>query len=250
MMRTEKKCRKLYRGAYEFSPEVKGWIEKGRAIQELLRYMQTGAGNGGNAKRVARRAGLKDLGSISNGRLAEMAQDCKKKSKYFLAESPWLRWQFLAAQLQALVEDNNIRKANDVKAIIRAESQQKGWNAIKKGMGQNRTPAPTMTEMINAESKQVQCTTQESVEAAIHGKTSPRFSRAGSALIFNGPLFELLGYNADTEAGAEIIEGTFEPLPGTDPTTIIILKEIARILRLMGDGEVRLIITKEDFQHY
>ena len=32
--------------------------------------------------------------------------------------------------------------------------------------------------------------------------------------------------------------------------TIIILKEIARIWRLMGDGEVSVIITKEDFQHY
>ena len=42
-------------------------------------------------------------------------------------------------------------------------------------------------------------------------------------------MFELLGYNVDTEAGAEILEGTFELTPGTDPAMIIILKEIARI---------------------
>ena len=52
------------------------------------------------------------------------------------------------------------------------------------------------------------------------------------------------------EAGAEILEGTFEPPPGTNPATIIILKEIARMWRLMGEGEVSVIITKEDFQHY
>ena len=85
-----------------------------------------------------------------------------------LAELSWLRQQFLAAQLQAAVVDNNIRKANDVKAIMRAESRRKGWNTIKKRMGQKRTPAPTMAETINAEGNQVQCTTQESVEAAIH----------------------------------------------------------------------------------
>ena len=28
MLGAEKKCRKLYRGAYEFGPEVKSWIEK------------------------------------------------------------------------------------------------------------------------------------------------------------------------------------------------------------------------------
>ena len=86
-------------------------------------------------------------------------------------------------------------------------------------MGQKRTPAPTMAETINAEGNQVQCTTQESVEAAIHWEISLRFSRAGSAPICNGPLFELLGYNADTEAEAEILEGTFKPPPGTDPAT-------------------------------
>ena len=31
---------------------------------------------------------------------------------------------------------------------------------------------------------------------------------------------------------------------------VIILKEIARIWILMGDGEVNIIITKQDFQHY
>ena len=46
------------------------------------------------------------------------------------------------------------------------------------------------------------------------------------------------------------MEGTFEPPPGTDPATIIILEEIARIWKLMGEGEVNIIITKEDFQHY
>ena len=76
-----------------------------------------------------------------------------------------------------------------------------------------------------------------------------RFDRASSAPICNGPLFELLGYNADTSAGMELLEGTFTPPKGTDPATIIILNEIARIYKLMGEGEVSIIITKEDFQH-
>ena len=90
MSGAERKCRKLYRGAYEFSLEVKGWIDRGRAIRGLLRHRQTGAGNGGNAKRAARRAGLQDLSSIRNSRLVEMAQEGKKKNKSMLAESPWL----------------------------------------------------------------------------------------------------------------------------------------------------------------
>ena len=95
----------------------------------------------------------------------------------------------------------------------------------------------------------VACATKELVEAAIHDKISPRFSWANSAPICNRPLFELLGYITDTEAGAQILEGTCVQLPGTDPSIIILLKEIARIWRLMGDKEINIIITKEDFQH-
>ena len=68
--------------------------------------------------------------------------------------------------------------------------------------------------------------------------------------ICNGPLFELLGYNTDTEAGMEILEDTFKSPTGTHPATVIILNKIVRIWRLMGDGEVSIIITKEDFQYY
>ena len=87
---------------------------KGRAIQGLLRHRLTGKGNGGNARRAARRAGLRDLSRISNGSLAEMARECKVKCKSMLAESPWLRQQFLAAQLQAAVENDDIKKASDI----------------------------------------------------------------------------------------------------------------------------------------
>ena len=57
------------------------------------------------------------------------------------------------------------------------------------------------------------------------------FSRAGSALICNGPFFKLFGYNTDTEAGDQILERTFPP--PRNPATLIILQKIARIWRLM-----------------
>ena len=77
-----------------------------------------------------------------------MARECKMKCKSMLAESPWLRRQFLTAQLQAAVENDDIKKASGAKAIMRAERQRKGWNAIKNGLGQKRTPAPTIAETV------------------------------------------------------------------------------------------------------
>ena len=200
MMGAEKRCRKMYRGAYEFSPPVKGWIEKGSAIQALIKYRQTGTGNGDNVKRATRRAGLKDTNPISTGKLAEMAQECKKRCKSLLAKSPWLRRQFLAPQLQAAVKGNDTKKAIDIKAILRAESQCRGWSAIKKGMGQNAHPPRQWWRQLTP--REHECGAQR------RNQWRWRFTT-----VCNRPLFELLRYNADTEAGAQILEGTFEPMP-------------------------------------
>ena len=54
-------------------------------------------------------------------------------------------------------------------------------------------------------------------------------------------MFELSGYNTDTEAGMEILEETFKPPIGTYPATVIILNKISRIWRLMGNREVSII---------
>ena len=48
----------------------------------------------------------------------------------------------------------------------------------------------------------------------------------------------------------QILEGTFVPPPGTDRPTMILLEEITRIWDKMGAGEVNIVISKEDFQHY
>ena len=69
---------------------------------------------------------------ISNSSLAEIARECKMKCKSMLAELPWLRRQFLTAQLQAAAEDDDIKKASDLKAIMRAERQRKGCKTTPK----------------------------------------------------------------------------------------------------------------------
>ena len=117
-------------------------------------------------------------------------------------------------------------------------------------MGKTRNPAPTMVETVDEDGTVTQHHIKDGVERAIHSKIGPRFSRARSAAIYNDPLFELVGCNADTNAGMDILEGTFKPPTGTDPVMVIILNKILRILRLMGDGEVSIIIIKKDFQHY
>ena len=95
-----------------------------------------------------------------------------------------------------------------------------------------------------------ECNTKEEVMQGIGDKVSEQFSWAASAPIFQGARFDLLGYSADTEVALAILDWTFVPPPGTIPTTIPILNEIARMFAKIRAGEVDIMVSVEDVQYY
>ena len=141
----------------------------------------------------------------------------------------------MSARLHDAPENGREEEANKIQAIVRGENQRRNWRSIDREVGKTRTPASMMVETVYKDGTVTQHCTKDSVERAIHREIGTRFSRVGSVAICNAPLFELLGYNADTEAGMKILEGTFKPPTGIDSATVIILNEISKIWRLMGD---------------
>jgi hypothetical protein len=114
---------------------------------------------------------------------------CRNKCAELLADSPWLRKQFLSARLHDVLENGREEEANDIQTITRGENQRLNWRTINRGMGKSRTPAPTMVETVKEEGKVTQHCTKDGVEGAIHNKIGSRFSRTGSAEICTVPLF-------------------------------------------------------------
>jgi hypothetical protein len=70
---------------------------------------------------------------------------------------------------------------------------------------------------------------------------------ADSSPFCNGLLGEQLGYLADTETARQILEGTFEPPPDTPDAILLVIEEIARIARQIGEGAVRLVLSEDEF---
>ena len=64
-----------------------------------------------------------------------MYVDCKKKCAEMLADSPWLRKQFLAVKLHEAEENGREDKANKIQAIMRRENQRRNWRSIDREMG-------------------------------------------------------------------------------------------------------------------
>ena len=108
----------------------------------------------------------------------------------------------------------------------------------------------TRLEVLQPDGSVIAYEGKEECKRVIKAELKARFTRAKSAPICQGNLFDLLGYDADTETAIQILEGTFDPPAGMDEPTGLLFKEMARIWKKMEDGEVDIIVTEGDFKYY
>ena len=94
------------------------------------------------------------------------------------------------------------------------------------------------------------CANKDEMEEAIKGTIMNRSTKADSAPICHGALFELLGYGADTETAIEILEGRFVAPEGTDRYTLLLFEEMGQIWKEMEAGRVDIVVTVDDFRYY
>ena len=110
MLKAEKKCRKLRAGHYEFSPMIKGWLDKSHAYKQLIRLQLNGSNSKiivGNLKRFARRCGIDNPLDLSRAELGGLYRECREHCKRLLAETPWLCKQYLSEKLNEAIAKEN-----------------------------------------------------------------------------------------------------------------------------------------------
>lgn len=250
MLQSEQKCRIIYPAHYEFSPVIKRWLDRCHALRWLLRYHQGKNVNGGNMRRFAQRNGITNPMSLSVESLVQMYLESKEQARFYMSQSPWLRKKFLNDKKNEAIDQGNSQEANRVKEMLRTEAQRKTWQEIQRVTKPRGVLSVTRVEVANSNGSVTEYTTKDDIEKAVMEELSSRFGRASSAPICQGVLYDLLGTYADTDAAMQILEGTFAPPPDADGPILIILEEIARIWRLIGEGEVSVAISQEDYQYY
>ena len=220
------------------------------AYKWLIRYRQGKLVNEGNMKRFAKRQGITNAMNKSLWELHAEHKECKAQAKKLMADAPWMRKVFLQSQLNDAVDEKREDDAKRIREIMRNEAQKREWRGIHRVTKGSTINSVTYCDLQLPDGTLRRCETKQEVEAAIASTLSTRFDMAESAPICDGPLFDLLGYSADTETAVEILEGRFTPPEGTDGPTCMILEEIARIWKRSEAGEVDIVITQDDFQHY
>ena len=76
-----------------------------------------------------------------------MYRQCKASTKKLMAESPWMRKEFLSRLLQEAISDDKEEEATRIKGILCNKLQKKIWATIHRELKQSRAPSPTRIEV-------------------------------------------------------------------------------------------------------
>ena len=92
--------------------------------------------------------------------------------------------------------------------------------------------------------------TEDGVFLEVSKELSSSFRRDFSAPCYSGGLFDDIGFLGDTVAARQILEGTYEFPPDTDPATKLLFEEAAHTFAKLSNEEIATFVSVEDFQFY
>ncbi len=131
--------------------------------------------------------------------IAHRLEACKKECAFYQEHGKRFRRKHLEKRRQIAQEDENKDAFNKISAIIQQEHQQDFWWKLNYVTGKKKTHSATTIQVEGQGGAIMECTTQDTVEQSIFSIVhEKRYTLAGEAPIYNGALFQDLGYTANT----------------------------------------------------
>ena len=230
MTGAETRSRKIKSGRIPFSPESQKWIRRRQAYQRLLQYSTSKRGNRGNLIRTARRAGIAFAMQLSEEEIRARLSICDEHCEYYRRNGAPHRRRHLVNCADAAQERGDETTANQILDIIKNEKLRLQWRRLKHAMQQQQGRSVQAVQVEQDNGEIVEHSDQEGIHQAIWDNIHRRrFYLAEEAPICQGTLREEFGYSADTDAGREVLSGTYTPVEDTDPATLEIFDQLADI---------------------
>ena len=230
MKSAEKKCRKIRSGVIPFSPDTAKWIRRLQVYKSLLGFLHGKGRNRGNLRRAAYRAGILQPFRLREVDILAQIQICEEHCcSYYKSNGKTHRRLLLQERARNAKEKGDTKAEDEILGIIKRERERAFWRRVKYAMKKQLGGSVRVVQVEDDEGELVEYTSQAEVHEAIwcniHRK---RFYLAEEAPICNTPLREEFGYNANSEAGEEVLEGVFQFDEEFDEHTRDILEETAR----------------------
>ena len=248
-LRCESVCRIIHHPEYDFSPEISLWHQRKQMFKRMIRMHEGRVKNTGLLCKQARHLGIVaprhwTLEDCQMGVAVSKAWK-RRLGKY----APGLRVEHNQQCLLEAEAAGDDERAKAIRTMMAREESANMWSIMGYTFSDNGGRSNAVTRVEREElGEVVEYTEQEDIERVVREMTQERFTLADSSPLCNGMWGEQLGFLADTDVAREILAGTFVPPSDTPDSLLLVLEEIARIAREIGEGAVRLTLTAEEFK--
>lgn len=248
MVHAEKKCRKLKCGKIPFSPEASLWIKRCQFYRTLLRALSGNKVNRGNLKHLAKRLKLLNPFSLSSEEVTMRLRECKQQCKYFQMHGQRYRRRHLNRRLAAAREKEDVVAERRILQIIARERDRSFWRRLNYSLGKHKG-ASVSSVQVQRDGKTVELKTQQEVQQAIWSEVhQSRYHLAEEAPICQGNLRRKFGYNSESIAARQVLNGTYEFEDDFHEATRRICEAVADFREIVPEDSVDHIITREIWQ--
>ena len=175
---------------------------------------------------------------------------CLDKLDDLKKAAPGLRQEHLRARLDEARKRDDKEAADAIVRILRRESIKKRTKRIRCAMGKRRGLPAAQIAVGCPTGPDAIFSSQEDIEEVAATHLSDRFKSAHSAPISSGKLLDDIGFLGDTKTVRDILEGTYEYPPDTDPHTKLLFEEAAKIFSTTAEDVISTFVTTKDFQDW
>ena len=246
MDRADKKCRKLCMGGVPFSPEFQihhSTIELWRAVMTKKRG---GRYSSSKLKRLEARTNIHNSMQTSQREVEEKLKRAYKDYWTFKKDAKKARSTWLEGLANAIAIDKEQDKDNIYKQLIQRERQRESARKIKATLGKINSGGVTKVEIQLTNGTITEMTTKVGIENACMNENESKFRQTQNTPCMVEPMRSELGYDSNTKAGLEILQGIYTPPPGVDNYTKELLIQLKKAELIYPAPSATL--TKKIFQ--
>ena len=228
MAAAEASCTRYKSREIEFSPEVDILIKRKQVLAWMLRFLDGKVPHPARLERAAKLHCIEYPLEMTREEVEGGMQACREELREIQAQAPSLRERHLRRRLWAARDAEDEVEARELTRIIRREGERRRQNRINRVVRPPRGRAVQKVQLndpkIVDKEDAIYKTTQDEIVSEVSKRLEVRFQLGKRAPASSGQLGRDLGEMADTEAGREILEGTYAFPEDCDAATRLLLE--------------------------
>jgi hypothetical protein len=126
----------------------------------------------------------------------------------------------------ARAQKRGIPPEQEQKSMNRTEADRQQARRVRKMNGKFKSSGLTRIEIPPTDGSVITCVTKDAIKDGCINETQLKYSQTSQTPPMTAPLLQDIGYLANTPQAQQILDGTYQPPPSTDPFAVKFLEEL------------------------